>query len=126
MSVPFLRFGEPLDICGENVGLDIERGADLARTERGDLQRVGNQCDTEKVRFAPDQGQRDAVVRYRAFLGHLLGEFFRDFKVVIGPIPHVVDPDQGRLSVDVAADEMSAQARIGTERQFEVDRTAGL
>lgn len=53
-SLPVLRFEQPLNILGQNIGFQIHLIAGLTASERGDRQGVRDQRHAKPIRFAVD------------------------------------------------------------------------
>lgn len=87
---------------------------------------MGDDPDVETTSLHFSHGQADAVDGNGSFRNQVtfasIGDF--DFQHVVGSLP--LPADHGSGAVDVAGDEVAAEAGIGAERPLEVDAAAGL
>src|SRR3954468_12354593 len=117
---------ELLHVLGEDVDLEIDGSPLLRPTQRGALQRLGDQRDREPVLADLRDGQRDAVDGDRALLDDVaqqrrLGVDRHDPREAL--LAHLAHDAE---AVDVALHDVAAQPVVGAQRQLEVDRRAGL
>ncbi len=115
------RFELSLDILGEEVGFEVHAVADEQFAERCVGQRVGNEGHTEAVGLNLDERQTDAINGDRAFVGHLPQQAGRRLKDEMRPVIVIATLDQAAEAIDMAGNEVAAEAVAELERALEVD-----
>ncbi len=118
---PFSRLHEPLDVFGQDVGLQVHLAAGLERAERGHGQGIGNQRDAEAVGLAVDDRQAHAVDGHRALRGHLPAQPPRQLEPEERPLAVVLPRAERPHVVDVPSDEVPAQPVAHRQRSLQVD-----
>src|ERR1700719_4743369 len=73
-------FHEPLQIAGNHVDFDVDAVADLQFTQRGDIQRMGDDIDIEAAAVDLVDGQAHAIDAYRALWRHEAHQRGRQFE----------------------------------------------
>src|SRR3954449_3507094 len=113
-----------LDVLREQVDLEVDDGAGGGGAQARALQGLGDEGDGEAHVVDRDDGQRDAVDGDRPLLHDVAQDLRlrldRDHAreaVLAGP-RHDAD------AVDVALDDVAAQARVGAQRELEVHAAA--
>lgn len=114
-------FQQSLHILSEDVGFQIDAVGRVAAPECGYCEGVGDEGDGKSVAFDLDDGQADAVHGDRSFRDHLREQNSRDLEPECGPFALFEDLFYGAGGIDVALDEVSAEACSGGECAFEVD-----
>src|SRR3954452_21080521 len=110
-----------LDVLGHDVHFQVHGGALLGSAQRGALQGFGDQGHVERRLPYRGYGERDPVDGDRALLDDVAQE------IGVGGDRHppgeavAGDAVDRSDAVDVALDDVAAQARVGLQRQLEVD-----
>lgn len=108
------------DVFGEEVEFEVYQLAGAGLGEVGLPAGVGDDPDGEIFGSYFGDGEGDAVDGDGAFGDNVLGEIRRefDFEAVVGPDGAPVE--DGRCAIDVALDEVAAEAAGGGEGALEI------
>ena len=108
------------DVFANEIGLQVHRVARFSFAQRGHLVSVRDDPDAETFPGDAGHGEAHAIHGNGAFEDDVAQHVRRrgDFQDVIraGPFP----ASDAARAVDVAGDEMAAEAAVGGERTFEV------
>ena len=113
-------------MLGEDVDLEVDPVAGLAQAEGGAGEGLGDQADRERLGAGLDDRQAHAVDGDGALVDEVLAEAgghrdLDDLPVLAGLAAYDVAD-----GVDVALDDVAAQALVGGHGALEVDPVAGL
>ena len=122
---PCPAWGEqPLDVLGDDVHLEVDRVAGLLEAERGQGEGGGDEADSEVVEAGLDDREADAVDRDRALLDDVAGEVRGQGDLDDLPVLGGLALQHRAGAVDMALDDVAAEARADGRGAFEVDRGA--
>src|ERR1700747_398017 len=124
----FSRCDEALDVFREDIHFDVDCVIDGHRVDVGVLMREGNDGDVGDaiVRMPAGDGEADTVDGDRTFFDDVAAQILRDAD---GEPPVVAFGDERRDapdSVDVALNEMAAEASGGGKWALEIHGLAGF
>lgn len=115
---------QPLDVLGDDVHLEVDRVAGLLAAERGQVEGGGDEADGEVVRARVDHRQADAVDGDGALHDHVAGEVRGERDLHDLPVLGRRACEDRAGAVDVALDDVSAEAVADGHGTFEVDAGA--
>src|SRR5690349_13059294 len=108
-------------MLGEDIGLDIDAVAGLDQAQGGHGEGVGDEHDGEPLGLNVDQGEADAVDGDRSLGDEEWGPTRVEVEGEEVPLPFRAALAERGGRVDVALDEVAAQAVADPQRPFEVD-----
>ena len=103
----------PLDVLGQQIGLEVHRRARRLLAEGRDGERVRDQGDAETVAGDIDQRQADAVHRDGPFRNHLSRQFRRTREANAQPRAFGHAPLNSADAIDMALHDMTIQPARG-------------
>ena len=115
------RLQQPRRIARHQVNFEINARPDPERSERGDLQRVGDDQHGKSVALDLVYGQRDAVECDRSFGRNETGKLAGRAQPQLGHVDEIVARYQFGDAIDMAAHHMAAELVAEAERAFEIE-----
>jgi hypothetical protein len=116
-----------LDVAGDQVDLQVDPGAGFQCVQRGVLHRVRDEVDAQLGAFRPVRhavdGEAHAVDGDRSLVGQVLAQRLGCEDAQVPAFADRLHFQHEADAVDVARNDVPAEAVVGAQRFFEVDRS---